>query len=465
MPGIVRVARIRLARAPLALLVQPFAAVLAGALAIVAGTLLVHETPGMVLAGVGAFVIALGLVLAWYLLTIRLDITHEGILVSSLFGTRHHVLARGPVTRLTLRGPDAVPLRAAVGGGAWAVGRARLRERERIWMVRLARVDALVVVPTDLGRLAIAPRSERVLLEGLAEIGRVKERLAEVTGDADIPADAVGVTPAAPESAVETPPAPPPVLPPVPRLLTGIERSIVWDLLDAAKVDEEAARRRADAERASADAGAAEPAAPPEEAPTPVASTPTEPRRWWRMSRRTPSPPAKAQVVAEAPAVASAAIEPAVQPGEVELHAPPVAEVPERRTTPAPVASASAAVAAEEPIAAAVEQPTGKAARRRRLTGRLQRLVSMPPGVRLVGIGLIAAPVALTVGAWYAADLLGTLPSSVEGRRSVALAFLLVGPGTALAGVIARAASPRIVGLVLLSAAVALLIAGRALLP
>ena len=53
----------------------------------------------------------------------------------------------------------------------------------------------------------------------------------------------------------------------------------------------------------------------------------------------------------------------------------------------------------------------------------------------------------------------------MEGRRSVALALLLLGPVTALAAVVARAATPRLVGLVLLSAVVGIVIVGRALMP
>ena len=91
--------------------------------------------------------------------------------------------------------------------------------------------------------------------------------------------------------------------------------------------------------------------------------------------------------------------------------------------------------------------------------------MALPPASRVLGIMLIALPLGLAAAGWFVADRLGTLPETMEGRRSVALALLLLGPVTALAAVVARAATPRLVGLVLLSAAVGIVIVGRALMP
>lgn len=428
-------ARIPLARSPLQLLALPLAAIAAGLLAAMAGLALLSGTGGVLLALAGGLAAALGLALAVVLLSIRIDAVNDGLRVSSVVGSRHHVLSSGPVTRLAISGPDAVPLRSVLGGRAWAYGRARLRDRERIWVVRLAVVDALVVIPTDLGRLAVAPRSEGALLESLAEIGRTSQRPQLEAG-----------SPAGPEATM-APGAIPAVPDPVPRLLTGIERSIVWDLLEVVRIEEEAAAERAaleeEARRAVGElVRQAAPAAPET---TPRAAR-GEGRRWSLRRRGT-----AVDATRDEPVVA-------VRPGEVELHAP-VAIM-----AAAPV---TAVVIVEPPAVVAAPARRGRRSRpkRSRLRRRIDRFLSLPPARRLASIGLIALPVAIVVGGWFGADRLGTLPESIVGLRSVALAMLLIGPATALAAIIARAAAPRLVGLVVMSAMVAIVITARALMP
>jgi hypothetical protein len=327
-----------------------------------------------------------------------------------------------------------------LGGRAWAYGRARLRDREPIWVVRLAPVDALVVIPTDLGRLAIAPRSEGALLESLAAIGRAQETSDSVVdGAAGVEAASAPVTaPAVPD--------------PVPRLLTGIERSIVWDLLDAARVDEEAAAERAAAE--------AEAHGAPDVAGVPLATAAeehaaterAERRRWTLLRRRAPTQP-KLEMPADRLAV--------LHPGEIELHAP------QPQPEPAPVVAARStptAVAVPRVTPAAVDLPRRRR-RRSRLRRRIDRLLSLPPAGRLGGIGLIALPLVLVLAGWFTAEWIGTLPEGLVGLRSVALAVLLAGPVTALGAIVARVAAPRLVGLVVMSAMVAIVITARALMP
>jgi hypothetical protein len=91
--------------------------------------------------------------------------------------------------------------------------------------------------------------------------------------------------------------------------------------------------------------------------------------------------------------------------------------------------------------------------------------VALPPAARVLGIALIAAPIVIALAAWFGAERMGTLPEGVAAQRSVALALLLAGPVAALAAIVARMASPRLIGLVLLSAGAALLLIGRALVP
>lgn len=436
MPEPVSIARIALARSLRRLLALPIVAIVAGGLAVAAGLLLLGGSLGLAMAAAGGVAVALGLSLAVALLSIHVHVTPDGLRVASILGARHHVLVPGPVTRLAVTGPDAVRIRSTFGGRAWAYGRGRLRDREPIWLVRLAPVDSLVVIPTDRGRLAVAPRSERALLESLAEVGRLQEASARSVDGATGP-EAPG------------PPLPAPAVPdPVPRLLTGIERSIVWDLLDAARIADEAAAQRAAAEAHAR--GTPEEASPDlavGAAPEHQASVTGERRRWTLLRRR---PAQQPQPEEEVGPVA------AVPPGEVELHAP----MPQ----PAPILSpAVAAPVPGTPVAVARVRPARR--RRSRLRRRIDRLFSLPPAARLGGIALVALPVALAAGGWYVADTIGTLPGSLGGLRSVALAVLLAGPITALGAIIARAAAPRLVGLVVMSAMVAIVITARALMP
>lgn len=432
MRGPAPIARISLARSLPRLLAPPLGTMLAGGLAVAAGLVVLDGSARLVLAVAGGAVVVLGLMLAVALLSIRVEITENGLRVGSIFGSRHHVLATGPVTRLAIAGPDAVQIRSAFGGRAWAYGRARLRDREPIWVVRLAPVDALVVIPTDLGRLAVAPRSEGALLGSLAEIGRLQEGSARGL-DGSVDAERASAP-------VPAPPAPDPV----PRLLTGIERSIVWDLLEAARIEEEAAAERAaeaEAEaRGSLDADGSPGVGAVEEG---AATERAERRRWAFRRRRAAAQPEPATAVDLAAAV---------PPGEIELHAPVAQPVPE----PSSVVAAQVAPAAVVPR---------RRRRRSRLRRRIDRLLSLPPAGRLGGIGLIALPLVLVVAGWFTAEWLGTLPEGLVGLRSVALAVLLAGPVTALGAIIARAAAPRLVGLVVMSAMVAIFITARALMP
>lgn len=435
MPGQAPIARIGLTRSLPRLLALPIGAVLAGGLAVTAGLVLLDGGVGLAVGIAGGVALALGLALAVALLSIRVEVTQDGLRVGSILGSRHHVLATGPVTRMAITGPDAVPLRSTFGGRAWAYGRARLRDREPIWVVRLAPVDALVVIPTDRGRLALAPRSERSLLESLAEIGRLQQESARMSG--------ASVDDEGPAARV----VPPPVPDPVPRLLTGIERSIVWDLLEAARIEEEAAAERVAAEaeaRGAADAAGPGPGTEPSRGRE--AAERVERRRWTLPRRRQRAEPPQPQPEAAVDLVV------AVPPGEVELHAP----------TPEPVPMLAPAAAADRTTTAAV-RPARR--RRSRLRRRIDRLLSLPPAGRLGGIGLIALPLALVLAGWFTADSINTLPESLVGLRSVALAVLLAGPVTALGAIIARAAAPRLVGLVVVSALVAIIITARALMP
>jgi hypothetical protein len=245
----VSIASVPLARAPMRLLVVPLVLLGAGVVSAVAGAI-VSGAAGIGLVAAGGVVAVLAGYLALVLLTMRLEVEVAALHLRWLGGNRRYVLARGAVTRVPLRGPGAARLRARFGALGWAVGPATLRGSEAVEVVRLARSPSLILVPTDQGRLAVAPASEQALLDALGAAARVQQRLDEAAGYARAAAAAPVVEP-------EAPPGPPPAPEPAPgRLLTGIERTLLEERLAA---DRATALAAAEAERlAAAPAGGAD---------------------------------------------------------------------------------------------------------------------------------------------------------------------------------------------------------------
>jgi hypothetical protein len=172
-------ARIHLDRSLPRLLGAPLLIVLAGAGAAVVGGI-GGGTSGLIVLVVGGIGILAGLIAALALLSVRLDIEEALIRLHWIGGERRYPLARGAVTRVTVRGPRASRLRPRFGVLGWAVGSARLRGEETIDIVRLAPTRTVILVPTEHRRLAIAPRSEAELLEVLSGAAQVRQRLDEL---------------------------------------------------------------------------------------------------------------------------------------------------------------------------------------------------------------------------------------------------------------------------------------------
>jgi hypothetical protein len=242
----VPIAPVPLARSGRRLAVVPAILLLAGAVAAVAG-IVRGDVWGLALVTAGALVAALSLALWLILVSVRLEVEVATLRVRRLGGERRYTLVRGPVTRVPLRGPEAARLRPSFGALGWGLGRARLRGDETIQLVRMAPTDTMILVPTDRGRVGIAPASEGQLLEALAAAARIQQRLDEVAERAR------AYTPPPPQPAPEPAPAAP-----VPgdeahgRVLTGIERAILEERLAAQRA---AALQAAEAERrAAADA-------------------------------------------------------------------------------------------------------------------------------------------------------------------------------------------------------------------
>ena len=359
------IAHVRLARSTWRLLLAPAMLAALGLLAIAFGRVLGGGFGIGVLAA-GALAILLAVLGASSLLSVRLEVDLAVLRLHWLGGERRYVLLRGPVTRIMVRGPSASALQPRLGFVGWGLGAARLRGDEEIELIRLARSRSVIAVPTDRGRLAIAPASEEELLAALAGAARVKQRLDEMTGRfAQRPVIRAEPTAAAAAAAP---------------VLTGIERA----LLDA----------RLASEPSTVEQGGAMWA--------PVAPD------------------------ALAAAVGPPAATPALPLGL--RRARPVR--PRRRT-----------VWARPAWMAAV------AARR--------------PGRDLV---MTFAPILVAGLVWVPARLSGQLEGDANSTRLLILSFALAGPAATLGALLARAAWPRLVGLVLLSGLGALLLIGRSLI-
>jgi hypothetical protein len=430
----IAIAPIPLARANGRMLAVPLVLLLAGATA-VAGGVFTGGLVGIGLVAAGLVVAVLSLYLAAMLVTIRLDVEVATLHLRWLGGERRYILVRGPVTRVALQGEEAARLRPRFGAMGWAVGRAKLRGEEMIDIVRLAPTASMILVPTDRGRLGIAPASEEHLLSALAAAARIQQRLDEVAERArafmDLPAAAEPVAPASEGR----------------RMLTGIERQLLEERLAAERA---AALERAEAERmaAMAPADAAAIVLPePEEPVLPAGGTLARKRRraqWrrpaWLARRRMAQPPEAATTMAAAVAA------------EAVADAPPLpAPTPDTIVEPMPVPQPAFEPAPE--LVAAPAEPTA----------------TKPAGLRVrdgqwLAFGLALTPVVGAGAIWLIASMRGELTLSVEELRPIALALLAIGPVGALAALAARAWYPRLQGLVTITALTGLVLVGRVLL-
>jgi len=214
------IARIRLARAPLRLLVVPLLLIALGAgltLAAILGPMRALEPAWIAMVAGGGLLAMIALLITIRLFGIRLDVEEAAVRVHWLGGERLHTLVPGPVTRVRLIGDNASSLRSRTGWLGWTVGRATLRGEEAIQVIRLARTSTAILVPTEGGRLAIAAASEPELIEALSRAARARQRLEELARPMRQSAQqAPAASPA---------PAPDAVAEPEPHILTGIERA------------------------------------------------------------------------------------------------------------------------------------------------------------------------------------------------------------------------------------------------
>jgi hypothetical protein len=242
------IARVRLARSVLRLVLVPLVVGLAGAAAIAGGLLVAGGTAGIALAALGSILLVGAIVGALVLLSIHVDVEESAVVVRRIGGSRRYLLTPGPVTRVRVRGSGAARLRPRFGAIGWGIGRARLRDDEDIALVRLAATRTVILVPTEHGRLGVAPTRDEELLDALSRAARARQRLAS-------PASAMPA--ARPEPATPEPPVAPigpepivaPEAPPVP--MTGIERALLEERLAREHADDSRAREEIAAAMAS----------------------------------------------------------------------------------------------------------------------------------------------------------------------------------------------------------------------
>jgi hypothetical protein len=272
------VTRIRLARSLPRLLVAPLVIALVGAAAVAGGVLVLAPPAGVAVTGAGAVLLAVAVGGVAAVLSVRLAVEEADVVVSWLGGRRRYRLASGPVTRVRLRGPNPARLRVRGGARWWGVGLARLRDEEDVQVVRLALTRTAILIPTDRGRLAVAPAHDDDLLAALSRAARVRQ-LTEALADSQ---------PRLIEAAPEPPPSPPEPEP-MPVALTGIERALLEERLVRERVEEESRAKALRAAEAAAATAVGDEAAAPDTAMTAAAAATALPAgRRDRRARRIP---------------------------------------------------------------------------------------------------------------------------------------------------------------------------------
>ncbi|HSM38274.1 MAG TPA: hypothetical protein VK838_02995, partial [Candidatus Limnocylindrales bacterium] len=259
--GVIAIASIPLARSRARMLLAPALLLLTAAVA-AAGGVVVAGWQGIGLIAGAAVLVFVAFYLVLVVATVRLDVEVSMLRIRWLGADRRYGLVRGAVTRVPLVGEQKARLRPRFGAFGWGLGPARLRGKEQITLVRLAPSAAVILVPTDGGRVAIAPRSEEQLLEALTAAARVQQRLDEATAHVR----AMPVEELVEEApAVEPIPEVAPIEGPATRVLTGIERTLIEErlaaerarALAAAEAEQQAAEQAARLAAEAASAGAA----------------------------------------------------------------------------------------------------------------------------------------------------------------------------------------------------------------
>jgi hypothetical protein len=117
----------------------------------------------------GGIVLAYVVLLAFHVLSLRLEIRPREVHVASLLVRRRYVLEEGPVARVRVEPKQGV-FKTQLGGFGVEIG-AGQSNGEPVDVVRLAPVATTLMLPTRPRRLAVVPASESALRQALRLAG------------------------------------------------------------------------------------------------------------------------------------------------------------------------------------------------------------------------------------------------------------------------------------------------------
>ena len=157
---------IRLARAPVPILVWLGMRVFIGEVAVIVGL----NPPGSIgpaVLVVGALVLLYGATLAIHVLTLRLIVLPGRVVVrSALFRRRYELVSPGAQRHPTPVGHGAFG--TVLGTLGIELGRGHTESGRALEVIRLAATDSIVLIPCRNATLAVVPSSERALLSAIA---------------------------------------------------------------------------------------------------------------------------------------------------------------------------------------------------------------------------------------------------------------------------------------------------------
>jgi hypothetical protein len=159
---------------PVALFRSPIRLVLAAGIRAAVGGLAVWTglgIPGLLgtaLIAAGSTVLVYAAILSLFFATVRLEIGPAEIQVAWALGRFRYRLRRGPLTRLAPRRRRLVDAQLSFLG--LELGGAKLAGEQLAGVLALGPAPALIAIPTDAGRLALAPRTEDELLDALRAV-------------------------------------------------------------------------------------------------------------------------------------------------------------------------------------------------------------------------------------------------------------------------------------------------------
>lgn len=469
-------ARVELARDARTTLVLPAALGLFG-IGLVAVAVLFLGGPAMFgTAALGVLVAGFGAWIALRTRSLRLVVETDYLHLTGIRVDRRYHLAHGDLKRVATAGPTGVRLRTRPSTLGLGMGRTTLGVDEHVEVIRLGATPSVILVPTERGRVAVAPASEAVLVQALMGAARTRAerpalRPAPVVGPMGPPLGPIGaaispvgtaaassvIGPVSSASAavpgtspLGVPPLRPPVAPAAspaappaavqPRPMTGIERMALEERM---ATERRTALTGARSEQAAASL-ASMAAINPRVAAAPASALPVS--RPWRAS----PPPTATTVPVPTPGATIAAVATAATAAGAAAAA--------TRAVPATLTAGTPA----RRLFKAIPRTIPRALPRRRPARPMAWRISRPTvGAELA---LLATPLVGAGVVWILATIVSGTGPGTDGLDPIGAALLLCGPIAMLAVWLARSRWPRLAGLSSVAAVISLALVARALI-